>query len=481
MVEAYLAYGRADARWVRKLWRQLHRHGVDAFFDELVLPGDSVIHSLEQALRDTTAGIAVFGPGLADDRWALTEYDALVASCAEKGLPFIPVTFGGAPIPSFARDWAWLDFTDADPDGEKFDHLAAGLADTLRGGGTTADLPERAVLREPPRPLSEPAQRSVVVCYAPADAEYGRSLVERVHEAGLPVWSVRSLRPGDRLVWTTRQQLRHATVVVVVMSPAAQDSEDVTRMILEAQWHERPFFPVLVTGRSHYLLADLWCADAHAGGPLGDAPLAHLVALHEASSRGRPLPEPDLPSAPPPFAARSSAGGSSKGGASEVRSGRVPASFALKRLRAALAEREIEHADLLTTTLLLEAANRLETGVLRRRDAAALSRDLLVGVDELWAAATDGRMGFRVQVGMAPIDGRRHSDFLALSKELGWRVSDDEAVPTYREFAARALDRSGFFPTLRNPRGEQRMDWYDNWTQMALTVHARLRECGVRP
>ncbi|MFI0404496.1 toll/interleukin-1 receptor domain-containing protein [Actinomadura sp. 3N508] len=472
LVELYLAYGRADAEWVRKLWRQLHRYGVDAFFDELVLPGDSVVHSLEQALRDTTAGIAVFGPGLAGDRWALTEYDALLRSCAEKGLPFIPVTFGGAPIAPFARDWAWVDFADAEPGGEKFDHLVAGVADTLRGGATAAGLPEKDVLREPPRPLREPERRSVVVCYAPADAEYGRSLVERVHEAGLPVWSVRSLRPGDRLVWTTRQQLRHATVVAVVMSPAAQDSEDVTRMILEAQWHERPLFPVLVAGRRHYLLADLWCA----GEPLGDGPLAHLVALHEASLSGRPLPEAELPSAPQPSAASASAFRPSAG-----RPGRIPAPFALKRLRAALAEREFEHADLLTTTLLLEAANRLESGVLGRRDAARLSCDLLAGVDELWAAATDGRMGFRAQADIAPVDGRGHAGFLALSTELGWRVSADEAVPAYREFAARARGRPGFFPTLRNPRGEQRMDWYDDWTQTVLTVHTRLRECGVRP
>ncbi len=461
MAEVYLAYGRADAAWVRKLWRHLDRLGIDVFFDELVLPGDGVVHTLEQAICDTTSGIAVFGPGLASDRWALTEYAALLRSCTEKGLRFVPVTFGGAPIPPFARDWGWIDFAD----GGDFDTRADEVARALRDEAPADGMPEERVLAEPPRRLTEPRRRSVVVCYAPADAEYGRRLVERVHEAGLPVWSVRSLRPGDRLVWTTRQQLRYATVVVVVMSPAAQDSEDVTRMILEGQWHERPFFPVLLAGNRHYLLANLWWADARTGGPLDDGALAQLVALHEAALAGRPLPQPEVVTEPSRAAP----------------SVHVPTSVSLDRLRAALAEHETEHADLLTTSLLLEAADKLDFGVLGRRDAGKLSADLLAGVDALWAAATDGRMGFRAQAAIAPVGGKRHADFLTLSTKLGWRASADEAVPTYREFADRALGRPGFFPTLRNPRGEQHVDWYDDWTQTVLTVHARLRECGVRP
>jgi IS605 OrfB family transposase len=60
--------------------------------------------------------------------------------------------------------------------------------------------------------------------------------VEQFAASSLPVWSVHSLRPGDREVWTIRQQLRYATAIVVVMTPEAQDSDDITRMILEGQW-----------------------------------------------------------------------------------------------------------------------------------------------------------------------------------------------------------------------------------------------------
>ncbi|MFC0037305.1 TIR domain-containing protein [Actinomadura rayongensis] len=461
MTDVYLAYGRGDAAWTRELWNRLDRHGLRVFFDELVPPGATVVHTLEQAVRDTSAGIAVFGPGAQNDGWALTEYAALLRSCAEKGLPFVPVTYGGATIPPFARDWVWMDFGDPDA----FDARAAELAHALGGHGARGDgVPERHVLTEPSRPLTEPARRSVVVCYAPADAEYGRRLVERVGAAGLPVWSVRSLRPGDRHVWTIRRQLRHATVVVVVMSPAAQDSEDVTRMILEGQWHERLFFPVLLDGDRHYLLANLWWADARTGGALDGTALAQLRRLHEAALTGRPVAPADV--LPEPSAV--------------IPSMHVPASVSLERLRAALAERETEHADLLTTSLLLEAADRLETGWLRRRDGAALPTALLAGVDALWSAATGGRMGFTAQRSRAPVAGERHADFLALSTGLGWRATADDAVPAYRAFTARAAGRPGFFPTLRNPRSERHMDWYDQWTRTVLTVHARLRDHGAR-
>ncbi|QXJ22365.1 toll/interleukin-1 receptor domain-containing protein [Actinomadura graeca] len=481
MAEVYLAYGRADAAWVRGLWRRLDRHGIDAFFDELIPPGKGIVHTLEQAILDTTAAVVVFGPGLAGDGWALDEYAALLRSCTEKGLPFIPVTFGGAPVPPFARNRVRMDFGDAA--GPDLDRRAAELAGILRDEATGYEVPEGTVLSEPSRPLPEPRRRSVVVCYAPADAEYGRRLVERVHGAGLPVWSVRSLRPGDRHVWTIRQQLRHATAIVVVMSPAADESEDVTRMILEGEWHGREFFPVWLAGDRHYLLANLWWADARTGGPLADGALAQLVELHEAVLSGRPAPQgeappepsrsaPALPSVSPVPAVSS---------VSSAASVHVPASLGLKRLRAALAEREFEHADLLTTALLLEAAGRAGTGFIGWGDAAGLPCGLLSKVDRLWAAATDGRQGFRAQTTVAPAGGRSHLDFLVLAGKLGWHHPDSGAMPAYPEFAARALGRPRFFPTLRNPRGEQRANWYDLWTETVLTVHARLQKCGVRP
>ncbi|MDF5754525.1 TIR domain-containing protein [Spongiactinospora sp. TRM90649] len=471
MSKLFICYARQDASWARELAERLTDHGIEIFFDEWsLLPGDVVVHQVEEAIRKAADGIAIFGPGSARDGRALAECAALMRAAAEDGLRFIPVLYGGATIPRFAAGWIWRDFGHARD--AALTALVAELAAEVTGEATGASLGtrEEMAMPAPPRPLT-PAERSVVVCYAPADAAYGRALTGRIGAAGLPVWSVRSLRPGEPHVWTIRARLRHATVIVVVMTPQAQDSDDVTRMILEGQWHGRPFFPILLRGERHYQLANLSYLDARAGGRPGDEDVATLRRLHEAALEDRPVSVADV--LPPPLSEPA------------VRSAvRVPASVSLGRLRDSLAAGEVEHADLLTTSALLEAAGRLGAGWLRRADGERLTDPLLAGIDALWAAFSGGALGFRAQLGAAGIRSARHAEFLSLSVRLGWRRSPDETVPVYREFAGRGQwegqARPGFFPTLRNPQSERYLDWYDQWTQTVLTVHGRLKEWGER-
>ncbi|MPY56982.1 GUN4 domain-containing protein, partial [Streptomyces spongiae] len=156
---------------------------------------------------------------------------------------------------------------------------------------------------------------------------------------------------------------------------------------------------------------------------------------------------------------------------------RAPVRRSLITLEALLAEHETEHADLLTTTLLLEAVDRLETGWLRRSDGKRLPEALLSGIDSLWSRFSGGAYGFGAQVRRARVSGGRHADFMALSVGYGWRSSPYETVPKYQHFTG-AAGRFAFFPTLRNPQSEQYRDWYDQWTETVLAVHLRLRERG---
>ncbi len=267
--------------------------------------------------------------------------------------------------------------------------------------------------------------------------------------------------PGDDPMWTIRQQLRYALAVIVLMSPESQGSDDITRMILESQRHSRVLFPVLLRGERNYQLANSWYFDARRGDLPGLAEIGLLRRLHQARLAGRPADVArDL--MPPP-------------GGPVVPAIRIPTTAALDRLRGFLDERETEHADLLTTSVVLDAAGRLGSGWMRRSDAGALTDSLLAGIDALWSRFSSGRYGFGAQRALVPVCGGQHADFLALSVGFGWRASAEDTVPRYQVFARRALGQPGFFPTLRNPQAEEYLDWYDQWTQTTLAVHMRLR------
>ncbi|MGI5144367.1 TIR domain-containing protein [Streptomyces sp. CA-106110] len=392
----------------------------------------------------------------------------MATASAGRGLRFIPVLLERAQPPAFAANRVWRDFSGAT--GQAFREKVAELAAVVAGrpipaGSSRPDDNLASAQPAAPRPVTAPEQPAFVVCYAPADAAYGRLLAGQLRAEGLRVWSVGDLRPGDAHFWTIRQQLRYAVAVVVVMTPESQDSDDITRMILEGQVHGRPFVPVLLHGEVNYHLAATWHVDARDGGLLDEAELELLRRIHKDVAEGRPVQLPDarptgvgIP-APPVV--------------------RVSASAALEQLRAHLAEDEYEHADLLTTRLVMEEAGRLTQGWLSERHATAVPLELLAGIDAVRAGHSHGRQGFRRQLALAPAPGRRGPRFPDLSAALGWRASPDDPVPRlYSDFVRQAGPgrRSGFFPTLRDPHQQNHPDWYDRWSATVLAVHARLRE-----
>lgn len=466
--DVFLSYATDDAAWAERLAEELVRHGLTPFFAQWSIePSEVIVHRLDSALLGSRNGIAVISPASVRSPRAMDEYAALATASAERGLRFIPVLLGRVAVPPFAANRVWRDFSDVID--EEFAEKAAELAAVIAGrpgqvGPAAARDNLTATQRSPSRPVIPPDIPAFVVCYAPADAEYGRALAGQLCAAELPVWSIDDLRPGDAQFWEIRQQLRDALAVVVVMTPQSQDSDDVTRMILEGQVHGRPFVPVLLDGEVNYHLATVWHIDARDGALLDDTALDLLRHLREDITRDRP---PRLPEPP--------------------RHGPLPAtrltpSAGLERLRAHLAEGEYEHADLLTTRLVMEAAGRSTEGWLSARDAAAVPRELLAGIDALWTERSDKRQGFRRQLALAPAGGRRGPGFPELGAVLGWRDSTESAVPRlYRDFAQRAGPgrRSGFYPTLRDPGHENDPDWYDRWSSTVLALHARLREWGI--
>lgn len=463
---------------MRRLASGLSRRGLRVFFDEWdVLPGDVIVHRTDAAISDAACAIVVVSPASATSPRALEEYAALATAGATRNLRFIPVLIGEAALPPFAANRVWRDFRNVDEREyeDKIEELfTVILGETARetpGGSGTPGREENiaAALPSPPRPVTEPDQRALVICYEAADAAYGLALADQLRTAGLPVWAAETdLRPGDPQFWTIRQQLAFATAVIVLMSPHSQDSDDITSMILEAMLHQRPFFPVLLEGQRNYHLAHTWYVDARDGRLLRPAELDLLRELDAAQGAGQPAgPSPVFPA---PLTRPT------------VGAVRVPPAASLERLNTYLTKGEFAHADLQTTAVVLEAADRLDEGWVGARHVRRIPSSVLAGIDAVWADHSHGRQGFRAQAALAQVRRARHADFLALSVACGWRSSADAAVPGgYREFTdlAGPGPRNGFYPTLRNPQNELFLDWYDQWTATVLAVQLHARNGGI--
>ncbi|MDT0266269.1 toll/interleukin-1 receptor domain-containing protein [Streptomyces sp. DSM 44915] len=474
MIDVFVSYAHQDSTWARKLASDLSRYGLRVFFDEWeVLPGDVILRRTDAAISDAACAIVIVSPASASSPRALEEYAALATAGATGDLRFIPVLIGDAARPPFAANRVWRDFSNVDERGyeQKVEELHAVILRQTAGetpGGSGASVREEnlaAALPSPPRPLTEPEQRAFVICFAPADAAYGVALADQLRTAGLPVWSAADLKPGDSQFWTIRQQLSYAAAVIVLMSPHSQDSDDITRMILESMLHQRPFFPVLLEGQRNYHLAHTWYVDARDGRLLRPAELKLLRDLNATEG----IAQPATPVFPAPLTRPT------------VGAVRVPPAASLARLESYLAEGEFTHADLHTTAVVLEAADRLDEGWLGARHVRAVPSSVLAGIDAVWADHTHGRQGLRAQAARSRVRRARHADFLALSVVCGWRLSADAAVPrSYREFTQLAGPgpRGGFYPTLRNPQNELFLDWYDQWTATVLAVQLRAQDGG---
>src|SRR6185295_5146896 len=80
---------------------------------------------------------------------------------------------------------------------------------------------------------------------------------------------------------------------------------------------------------------------------------------------------------------------------------------ALRKLRSFLAAGAVEHADILTTAVMLAAAGRLDSGWLRRDDGQRLPLPLLTEIDQAWATSPVAHQGFSAQLARQPVASGR--------------------------------------------------------------------------
>ncbi|WP_221460697.1 trypsin-like peptidase domain-containing protein [Streptosporangium saharense] len=359
------------------------------------------------------------------------------AAVPETGLAeLVAGVFPGTPRPrDLHSPWDAVRFVAEElrvelPLDDRLTRIVTALSTRLTGPGVRTGLAEWLGTTR-----SAPPASAFFLSHCEEDAAYAGRLGEHLRLHGVPV---------------SHDGISRALGVIVLVSPEAERSGRVIGEVLEGQRHNRRIIPVLLRGEPLSILGSTRHFDAR------DGALPDEEYLREPPQAPRPLPRPPIRSTPA--------------------TGTAP----IRKLTSLLDDRALEHADLWTTTLLLDTAGRLGTGWMRRLDGELLPYGLLEEVDAVWARALDGTQGFGTQLacydGPPPGTPAGHAgDFFALADALGWR-RDRQATPRYGEFVPAGPLPTGFFPTLRNPQLEHHRGWHDQWRQTAMAVHLRLRK-----
>jgi TIR domain len=172
--EVFVSYSHEDQAWVQTLVENLHRQGVDVFYDEWdIAPGDVFVHRLEEGILAAASGILIVSPDSMRSPWVREEYAAMLARAVAGRQRLIPVLLDDVELPPFLATRVWVDFRGAD--GPEYERRVHDLVAALRGGPSRPDrdggltLPGarrrgasgRAVRpeRRPPPPGGGPAPR----------------------------------------------------------------------------------------------------------------------------------------------------------------------------------------------------------------------------------------------------------------------------------------------------------------------------------
>ena len=105
----------------------------------------------------------------------------------------------------------------------------------------------------------------VFISYAREDQAYARELAADLRAHGLGVWMDDRIDFGDRWWQTIVQAVRASAAVIVVMTPAAEQSEWVEREVMLALDEDKPVFPLLLQGKRFPILITKQFANVSGG------------------------------------------------------------------------------------------------------------------------------------------------------------------------------------------------------------------------
>ena len=113
------------------------------------------------------------------------------------------------------------------------------------------------------------------------DQGYAVRLANHLSEAGFVAWYDREIVSGDRWDRLIREKIDTCAAFVVVMTPAAENSDWVAREITHAERVGKPMLPLLLSGTGFFRLTNLQYEDVTGGvmpGPTFTARLRSVIA-----------------------------------------------------------------------------------------------------------------------------------------------------------------------------------------------------------
>jgi hypothetical protein len=109
--DVFISHSVKDTEWVEELARDLERAGVSVFLDKWdLLPGQPWLRGLENALRNSSAGIVVLSPDSVESGAVQAEMTVLLERHWSDRRPFVPVLYRSCRIPEIVRTIQYVDF-----------------------------------------------------------------------------------------------------------------------------------------------------------------------------------------------------------------------------------------------------------------------------------------------------------------------------------------------------------------------------------
>ena len=176
----FLSYRSVNRRWVINLYDVLKAHGHKVFLNQCTITaGDQLVRVLENGLSKSQAGVLVWSAAGEDSEWVRREYEVMERKSLKGGFHFVPTRLDGTPLPEFAENRVFLDFSQY-PDGPNGGELLR-LLHAVVGRPLSPEAASFALEQDETARLAAAQIRAAVKNGQVAD-------LVSMFEAGGPVW-----------------------------------------------------------------------------------------------------------------------------------------------------------------------------------------------------------------------------------------------------------------------------------------------------